>query len=67
MKFNPCTGQCTEDGTHCQGCGRTHEEIAQMRLMVGRLVKLALDRGYENQEEFAAAVGHSILWKLQNS
>ncbi|MDD1613160.1 MAG: DUF1289 domain-containing protein, partial [Methylococcaceae bacterium] len=29
MKFSPCiSGKCTYEGTHCGGCGRTHEEIA---------------------------------------
>ena len=21
MKYRPCTGACTKDGTHCDGCG----------------------------------------------
>ena len=34
MKFSPCNGKCTEDGTHCEGCGRSHEEIAEMRAVL---------------------------------
>ena len=30
MKFVPCNSDlCTKDGTHCAGCGRSHEEIAE--------------------------------------
>ncbi len=67
MKFSPCTGQCTEDGSHCQSCGRAHEEIAEMRQLVGALVKFAQEKDYENHGDFAAAVGHSIIYKLQNA
>ncbi len=35
MKFKPCTGKCTTEGTHCEGCGRTHEEVAAMRRFGG--------------------------------
>lgn len=29
MKFGPCIGGCTNEGTHCEGCGRSHEEVAE--------------------------------------
>ena len=33
MKFSPCiAGKCTDQGTHCEGCGRTHEEIAETKI-----------------------------------
>jgi quinolinate synthase len=64
MKFSPCTGKCTEEGTHCEGCGRTHEEIAAMREPVGMLVDLAHKMQYENIEDFARAVGDSIKYKM---
>lgn len=66
MKFSPCTGRCTDEGTHCEGCGRSHEEIKENRRLVGELVEFARKQGYENHEEFANAMGKSILWKLQN-
>jgi len=64
MKFKPCTGECTDEGTHCEGCGRTHEEIEAMRQSVGKLVELAEKMKYENLEDFADAVAGSIKYHL---
>ena len=64
MIFKPCTGKCTEEGTHCEGCGRTHKEIARMRKPVDDLVTLAQKMKYENLEDFANAVAGSIKYKL---
>jgi hypothetical protein len=64
MKFSPCTGKCTEEGTHCEGCGRSHEEIAEMREPVGLLVDLAHKMQYENIEDYAQAVADSIKYKM---
>ena len=64
MKFNPCTGKCTEDGTHCQGCGRTHEEIAEMKKNVMNLILFAKKMGYENIDEFADTISNTIKYKL---
>lgn len=67
MKFNPCiSGQCTTEGTHCEGCGRSHEDIAETKRMVKELVSFAQLKGYENIEEFSNFIGKSILNKLQN-
>jgi hypothetical protein len=67
MKFIPCNGECTEDGTHCKGCGRSHEEIAETKKMVKALVVFAQKMEYENIEEFANSIGANILKKLQDS
>ena len=67
MKFNPCTGQCTQEGTHCEGCGRSHTEIAQMKLLVKNAVKFANKMEYENTEDFAKAFGNSINYMIQFS
>ena len=64
MIFNPCTGTCTEDGTHPEGCGRTHKEIADMRKPVDDLVALAKKMEYENIEDFSNAVAGSIKYKM---
>ena len=64
MKFSPCTGKCTEEGTHCEGCGRSHEEIAEMKALVAGLVVFAQKMGYENIDEFADGVAGSIKYKL---
>jgi len=64
MKFNPCTGKCTEEGTHCEGCGRSHKEIAEMRKPVEALVALAKKMKYVNHEDFANAVAAGIKYKM---
>lgn len=66
MKFNPCTGLCTEDGTHCEGCGRSHEEIGQLRAHVKSLVEFAREMNYENIEEYAESIAKNVKYKLQN-
>jgi methionyl-tRNA synthetase len=64
MKFNPCTGECTDEGSHCEGCGRSHEEIAEMKEQVARLVAFAEKMNYENMEDFADAVAGTIKYQM---
>lgn len=64
MKFSPCTGKCTDEGTNCEGCGRSHEEIAEMKSLVGSLVAFAEKMNYENFEDFADGVSASIKYKI---
>jgi len=64
MKFSPCTGKCTEEGTHCEGCGRPHEEIAEMKAQVAGLIAFAKKMEYENIEEFADGVASTIKYKM---
>jgi hypothetical protein len=65
MKFSPCVGQCTDEGTHCTGCNRTHEEVAETRKLVMDLVSYAHKMNYENPADFAGFVANSMLFKLQ--
>ena len=67
MKFIPCQDKCTYEGSHCEGCGRSHEEIAETKKLVGALVEFGLKQGYENTEEFADTIGKSIAKKLQKA
>ncbi|MFA6053583.1 MAG: DUF1289 domain-containing protein [Methylobacter sp.] len=67
MKFSPCIDKCTFEGTRCEGCGRTHEEIAATKKLVMEAVNFAQMQGYENIEEFSNAIGQSILRKLQKA
>lgn len=67
MKFSPCLDQCTKDGTHCQGCGRSHEEIAATKQIVQSAVAFIREQEYENPEDFVAAISKSILKKLQKA
>ncbi len=67
MQFTPCRGKdyCTEDGTHCEGCGRSHEEIAATRKLIGSVAAYAQQMGYENFEEFTAFVGEKAGKKVK--
>ena len=67
MKFNPCIDKCTSEGTHCQGCGRSFEEIAGTKKLVMSIVDFIQDQDYENSEEFVSAISKSVLKKLKNS
>ncbi|NOR69242.1 MAG: DUF1289 domain-containing protein [Methylomarinum sp.] len=66
MKFSPCiSGQCTEDGTHCQGCGRSHEEIAETKGLVKNIVAFAKKQDYDNIDDFSVFITKNISKKLQ--
>ena len=64
MKFSPCTGKCTQEGTHCEGCGRSHEEIAEMKAAVDVVIAFAQKMGYENIDDFADGVAGTIKYKM---
>jgi hypothetical protein len=55
MQFSPCRGgdNCTKEGSHCQGCGRSHVEIAKTKELAQSIARFAVEMGYENVEEFA--------------
>ncbi len=64
MKFSPCIGKCTEEGTNCEGCGRSHEEIAEMKTHIASLITFAKKMEYENTEEFADGVAGTIKFVM---
>ena len=64
MKFSPCIGRCTDEGTHCEGCGRSHDEIAEMNTLVGNLIAFAEKMNYENVDDYADGVAGSIKYKM---
>jgi len=67
MKFSPCVpNQCTEEGTHCEGCGRSHEEIAETKTLISNLVDFSKKLDYDNPEEFVNFVSSKTLKKLQS-
>jgi hypothetical protein len=66
MKFNPCIDKCTSGGSHCQGCGRSFEEIAGTKKLVMSIVSFIQSQGYENSEEFINKISKSVLKRLQN-
>jgi len=65
MKFNPCKGSafCTESGSHCDGCGRSHVEIAETRDLLNGLVEFVQKQDYENPEDFAQFISTSLVKK----
>ena len=67
MQFSPCRGKdnCTEGGTHCDGCGRPHEEIASTRALIASVADYALKMGYENFSEFASFIGDKAAKKVR--
>ena len=67
MKFVPCQGgnACTQDGTHCQGCGRSHEEIAATSELANNIAEFAIKMGYENSDEFASFIGFKAAGKIR--
>lgn len=66
-RFNPCKDRnaCTEDGTICKGCGRTHPEIAQTRAITADLVYFISNMDYENPDEFMAYLSRKVLKKIK--
>lgn len=52
MKFSPCTGQCTSEGSFCQGCGRTHAEIKDTKELNAKLVAHLVEYNYDDPERF---------------
>lgn len=64
MKFSPCIGKCTNEGTNCEGCGRSHEEISEMKTLITNLTTFAKKMEYENIEEFANGVAGNIKYKM---
>jgi hypothetical protein len=66
--FVPCAGKtaCTQDGSHCRGCGRSHDEIARTRAAISALTELALQQGYDNVEAFANYVSTRIVKKVDD-
>lgn len=67
MKFIPCNDQCTYEGTHCEGCGRSHQEIAETKALVKLVVNFIQQQNYENPGEFVATFSKSILKKIANA
>ena len=61
MKFSPCTSQCTSDGTHCQGCGRSHVEIKETQTLVAKMVGHLVEYNYDDPERFLELISAKAL------
>ena len=67
MSFKPCIDRnaCTEDGTHCRACGRSHVEIAQLRKLVNDTYTMVGAWGYDNLDDFFNYLQKKITKKLK--
>ena len=52
MKFSPCTSLCTTNGSHCSGCGRSHDEINESKVLVANIVQHLTKYNYDDPEMF---------------
>ena len=68
-QFRPCVNRtaCTEDGTHCRACGRSHTEIAHIRQLTTELATFIQDMQYDNSEAFLDYLQQKVRKKLKNS
>jgi len=60
--FKPCQGKntCRDDGHRCLTCGRELEEITRLRDLIDQLAVLAIDRDYENLEEYTSYIARKL-------
>ncbi len=65
MKFSPCIDLCTFEGTHCEGCGRSHQEKADTKKLVMSIASFIQSYDYENKEEFMRVISSNVLKRLQ--
>lgn len=67
--FRPCRDRnaCTENGSVCLGCGRTHVEIARVRALVDELTNFVSVMHYDNPDEFMAYLTRKVLKKTKVS
>jgi hypothetical protein len=66
--FVPCRGKtaCRDDGSTCLACGRSLDEIVRTRALIDALAALAIERGYDNVEAFAAYVADKVVGKVRH-
>jgi predicted Fe-S protein YdhL (DUF1289 family) len=67
MIFNPCTGKCTDQGSHCEGCGRTHEDVAVTRKFVREIVGYIQHKEYENPQDLVSSLTNGVQFQLQKA
>lgn len=65
MKFSPCADNCTKDGTHCTGCGRSHQEIQSMSAIGVQLLNHLIEYDYDDPEVFLEIVSNKALQRFQ--
>jgi len=65
--FKTCVNRtvCTEEGSHCRACGRSHEEIIQSRDIVNQVTDFLINMGYDNHEEFLDYLKKKVAKKIK--
>jgi len=61
MKFTPCASECSSSGSHCEGCGRSHEEIKATLALVRQLTDHMLAMDYDNPQEFTDMIAAKVM------
>ncbi len=67
MSFVPCQDLCTTEGSYCEGCGRSHQEIANTKKLVKAVTALAIEQGYDNIDEFAQYFAKKVIKNYRKS
>lgn len=65
MKFSPCTADCTSEGTHCGGCGRSRVEITETQAITKQLVAHLVKYRYDDPENFLDNIKAKALKRSQ--
>ena len=65
--FRPCIDRsaCTEGGSHCRACGRSHAEIEALRRQVVELADFIEAMGYGNPDDFLDWLQKKVRKRLQ--
>ncbi len=66
-KFTPCQDKCTYEGSHCEGCGRSHSEISETKKLTQSIIHFLKSENYDNPELFLISLNQKILKKIQRS
>ena len=65
MKFSPCTAECTSEGSHCGGCGRSRVEISETQVITKQLVAHLVKYHYDDPENFLDNIKAKALKRSQ--
>ena len=65
--FTPCLNRnaCNEDGFFCRACGRSHNEIREIRDLTSKLAEFIKRMEYDNPQEFLAYVARKVEKKAK--
>ena len=68
IDFKPCQGKtaCRDDGERCLTCGRSLDEIAELRELLKSLTELAITYQYENVDSFSDYIGKKLRKSIEH-